>query len=627
MAELGLAASIIQITGAGAKLSLALYHFTTSAVHADQNIADIARDVELTSNALESVSKVFETEDIRSMVSKKAIADANNLIRRCEAVFQDITELIDKRRKVSKNGIKSLGVMGKFLWPMKEQTVELHRKRLESLKNSLVLLLHVLQLAQGQARGYRRSEKAALEREREKIRELHQRQQESLNCLQALEMKLRDVAIKDDVALRDPAAVSQTTTLNRMPDAPSHGASPARSLARQAPFMPDTMCASAVEPDTSDIEITGVDDKDEHISPEQLAVAARNVENLLFQIRKLQSSFDAAGSLEKYKKKRVDKMYRSFCRQWDLDFAMPKVSHTGFSSAVPISFARLSREQGYLDSSSETIHHHRSVKRSRNPSDDELMPAAAQVSQSFYRLPPPSSSNKKVIIPARTRAEHFRRHMAADTLRTSLPSLRQQSKPGSGSQNDYAGLEPKVHAKLPFSPIRSESSYIQPLHAQPRGQIMLSTRLAFPPFPPASGHSRVVEASSHTSSADTSSSEQVLSNGRLHPEPSITLAEGGEMKDMCDSGIPPGALPGNEAIPHADSGTRDTQRPPVLVPHSNRVASRRHRPARHYSMAPSMPNHFDDIQYGSTIDSPVPSNSSERDIVDILLDQWTVPSH
>jgi hypothetical protein len=155
MAEVvGLVASIIQIAGAGTKLSSALYHFTTSAVRADQDITDIASDVELTSNALESVGKVFETEDAKSIVSKKAIQDANSIIKRCEAVFTDISELVEKRRKTSKNGKKNVSVMGKLSWPMKEQRVELHRRRLESLKNSLVLLLHVLQLAQGQAHGY-----------------------------------------------------------------------------------------------------------------------------------------------------------------------------------------------------------------------------------------------------------------------------------------------------------------------------------------------------------------------------------------------------------------------------------------------------------------------------------------
>ena len=74
MAEvIGLAASIIQIAGAGAKLSVALYNFTNSATRADQDVKDIADDVELTSNALESVGKVFESAEAVSIVSKKAI--------------------------------------------------------------------------------------------------------------------------------------------------------------------------------------------------------------------------------------------------------------------------------------------------------------------------------------------------------------------------------------------------------------------------------------------------------------------------------------------------------------------------------------------------------------------------
>jgi hypothetical protein len=155
MAEVvGLVASIVQLAGAGTKLSSALYHFTTSAVRADRDIADIAGDVELTSSALESVGKVFETEDAKSIISTKAVQDANNIIKRCEAVFNDISELVEKRWTTSKNGKRGLSMMGKLSWPLKEQRVELHRRRLESLKNSLVLLLHVLQLAQGQARGY-----------------------------------------------------------------------------------------------------------------------------------------------------------------------------------------------------------------------------------------------------------------------------------------------------------------------------------------------------------------------------------------------------------------------------------------------------------------------------------------
>jgi methyl-accepting chemotaxis protein len=154
MAEIiGLAASIIQIAGAGAKLSTALYNFVGSVARADHEMTDIAGDVELTANALDSVGKVFEDEDAKSVISMKAVQDAKSLIKRCESVFNEIHEVIDKRRKICKDGKKSLSTLGKFSWPLKEQKVQLLRTRLESLKNSLVLLLHVLQLASSQAKG------------------------------------------------------------------------------------------------------------------------------------------------------------------------------------------------------------------------------------------------------------------------------------------------------------------------------------------------------------------------------------------------------------------------------------------------------------------------------------------
>ncbi|KAH5718381.1 hypothetical protein HBI18_168280 [Parastagonospora nodorum] len=320
MAEvIGLAASIIQIAGAGAKLSSALYHFTTSAVRADQDITDIASDVELTSNALESVGKVFETEDAKSLVSKKAIQDANNIIKRCEAVFSDISELVDKRRKSAKDGKKGLSVIGKLSWPMKEQRVELHRRRLESLKNSLVLLLHVLQLAQGQARG--QLEKDTLEKERDKIRDLHQRQQDSLKCLQALETKLNKVALDDEVTLTGSATTSRVPTLDLMLHNPTHDALLPIHTSSQTQQNSNKINTVGLESGTSDSEVATTDDEDEHLSLEEITTAAKHVQKLLKRITKLQHTFATTGKGKVHKKKRVNKIYQRFCRKWEADVA------------------------------------------------------------------------------------------------------------------------------------------------------------------------------------------------------------------------------------------------------------------------------------------------------------------
>ena len=314
MAEaLGVAASILQIAGAGTKLSITLYNFVGSAARADHEINDIANDVEITANALESVGKVFEDEDSKSIVSIKAIQDARNLIKRCEAVFEEVGKLIDKKQKVGKDGKKSLTIVGKFSWPMKEQRVQLLRSRLESLKNSLGLLLHVLQLANSQAKG--KLEKNALEEEKDKIRELHQRQVESQRTLQALESKLNGVSLDDDEETLSGSNVpSRIPTMELMvnPD-PAIGLTTTRSKIQASPRDNDA------DSDTSDSDGTVTDDDGDHLTFDELANCAKHVEKLLKRISTLQQSFEAAQNQARAPRNRVHKLYRRFCQKFETD--------------------------------------------------------------------------------------------------------------------------------------------------------------------------------------------------------------------------------------------------------------------------------------------------------------------
>ncbi|KAI4633926.1 uncharacterized protein J4E87_001093 [Alternaria ethzedia] len=345
MAEvIGLAASIIQIAGAGAKLSVALYNFTNSAARADQDVKDIADDVELTSNALESVGRVFESEEAGSIVSKKAIQDANNIIKKCQSVFDEVSEIVEKRRKTAKDGKKSLSVMGKLTWPMKEQRVELNRRRLESLKNSLVLLLHVLQLAQGQARG--RMGKGVLDEEREKIRELHQRQQDSLKILQALENRFCHIAIDDEETLRGSSVASRVPTLELMANAPVMELPPLDKISKPQPNTITIDLSTADDSDTSDSDATmSGDDNEEQISTEELAKAADHVKKLLKRITMLQKNFDV--DKKKHRKRHVQKMYQRFCRKFESGIRLP--SATDFGKVSPFIDFDMNDNSGSLE--------------------------------------------------------------------------------------------------------------------------------------------------------------------------------------------------------------------------------------------------------------------------------------
>lgn len=155
MAEVvGLAASVLQIGGAGAKLSIELYSFISTAARANSDVRHIAVDVEVTSNVLGNVGKVLEGDHAKKLVNQDAIQHAKDLIKQCNEVFNELSEVVEKARKTGKDGKARIGFRAKMTWPMKGQRVELLRRRLETLKTSLLVLFHVLQLAQDKARGY-----------------------------------------------------------------------------------------------------------------------------------------------------------------------------------------------------------------------------------------------------------------------------------------------------------------------------------------------------------------------------------------------------------------------------------------------------------------------------------------
>lgn len=155
MAEVvGLAASIIQIGGAGTKLSIELYNFVSTASRAKTEIVKIASDVELTSKVLGNVGEVLAADDAKKLVNQDAVQHAKDLIGQCEEVFKELSSVVEKTRNTGKDGKPRVGFRAKMGWPMKEQRVELLRRRLETLKSSLLVLFYVLQLAHDKARGY-----------------------------------------------------------------------------------------------------------------------------------------------------------------------------------------------------------------------------------------------------------------------------------------------------------------------------------------------------------------------------------------------------------------------------------------------------------------------------------------
>ncbi|KAJ4349197.1 hypothetical protein N0V95_004780 [Ascochyta clinopodiicola] len=292
MAEiLGLAASIIQIGGSGAKLSKELYLFISTAARADQDMNTIARDVGTTSGVLANVGKVLEADDVTKIINQDAVTHAKDLIGQCEEVFEEILAVLEKRWKRGDDGERRLTLMGRMSWPMKEQRVELLRRRLETLKSSLLVLFYVLQLAQCQARGD--VEKTSLEEQRNHIREVHQQQQDSLQILKALEKRLCGVKLDDG---------STVQGFDFPPSVPMSGIRPIHIMTAGAA---DTTANSQVKDndaamniltvngsDTSESETSSTDEEGEQLSAEELSKCATNVQKLLRRITRLQNQVE-----------------------------------------------------------------------------------------------------------------------------------------------------------------------------------------------------------------------------------------------------------------------------------------------------------------------------------------------
>lgn len=135
MAEIGVIASIIQVAGAGLKLSQTLYQYADSVSSADRRVKDIAKEVQLTSFVIQELGDIFKNSESSALLSKNAIKTADETLIECSTVFTELDAAINKTKR---------SAFGKFKFPFKEPKIELLRSHIDKLKSTLQLLMHVL---------------------------------------------------------------------------------------------------------------------------------------------------------------------------------------------------------------------------------------------------------------------------------------------------------------------------------------------------------------------------------------------------------------------------------------------------------------------------------------------------
>jgi hypothetical protein len=147
------AVGIVRMAGIGTKLSTTLMAYAGGVADADQNMADIAGDVALTSNVLISVGNFLKERDNDAVATASALKDAQAILARCHDTFKEIKAIVDKTTRTDEGESRKSSKRARLVWPIKSNKAELLKTRLESLKSSLMLLLQVLSFAKDWATG------------------------------------------------------------------------------------------------------------------------------------------------------------------------------------------------------------------------------------------------------------------------------------------------------------------------------------------------------------------------------------------------------------------------------------------------------------------------------------------
>jgi hypothetical protein len=169
-----------------------------------------------------------------------------------------------------------------------------------------------------------------LEQEREKIRKLHQRRQESLKSLNAFESNIRYSNIAGEKTLQGTNVLSRDPILGLMSNALPQEAlvSKRTNNATSADIL--EMNLSVVDSESS-CSNEGVTEEDAtHLTLEELEKAAKHVHKLLTHITHLQRNYGATQTSKSYQKQHLNRTYRQFYRSWESDiFSARSTSASG----------------------------------------------------------------------------------------------------------------------------------------------------------------------------------------------------------------------------------------------------------------------------------------------------------
>ncbi|KAJ5546502.1 hypothetical protein N7494_004087 [Penicillium frequentans] len=151
---LGVVASVIQIAELGGKLSVKLCTFCHRFKNANKSLRCLSKDIALTCNVLRQLGESLEQDDLATLCSPDAFETAQEVLKECEKVFQDLDHTIEQHYSDSSSKTRIERATKKIWFLMNEPHLDAMAGNLERLKSTMLLMLNVIIYA-GQIRSRR----------------------------------------------------------------------------------------------------------------------------------------------------------------------------------------------------------------------------------------------------------------------------------------------------------------------------------------------------------------------------------------------------------------------------------------------------------------------------------------
>lgn len=137
MAELGLVANVTQVIGLGLGLSKLLFEFASTLGSASSDVKSLATNIALFCSVLGQVKTALSKP---SRLSTAALDTADEVVRGCQAIFDDLDAKVRKLRNCE-------DILAKVKWFFKQKSILLVHEQLRTCSATLHLMLTTLVLA------------------------------------------------------------------------------------------------------------------------------------------------------------------------------------------------------------------------------------------------------------------------------------------------------------------------------------------------------------------------------------------------------------------------------------------------------------------------------------------------